>query len=413
MYAATKVHDAGRFIYLIIWLSLWITPGFGVVQDSVEVRKIMQLGDSLKARYAPDKRTALFELFADSLSSLTYRLETTERQAAEVFLLEKEKQGIRLPVTVRLLPDPEGDVPATGIVRLSVANMRVQPRHQAELATQVLLGTQITILKKTGNYYLVQAPDRYIAYMDPAGFVPVDPVRLAEWQAAPKVIFTADYGHVYTAPDPSSQRVSDLVLGNVLRYEGKSGDFTRVGYPDGRSGYILSGSITNYDEWLAAGEVTADQVIRTAKNMMGLPYLWGGTSVKGVDCSGFTKTSFHMNGLMIPRDASQQVQEGMPVDILSSDGSLDTVLALKNLKPGDLLFFAAAKGVLPDPRVTHVALYTGGGTFIHAAGQVRVNSLLASAPDYDAHQAQTIVAARRFIGVDQSSGLVSLKVIAP
>ena len=397
----------------MIWLSLWVIPGFSVVQDSLEVRKIMQLSDSLRMRYAPDKRTALFELSADSVPSLIYRLETTEREAAEAFLREKENQGIRLPVQVQLLPDPKSDMPVAGIVRLSVSNMRVQPRHQAELATQLLLGTQVTILKKAGNYYLVQAPDRYIAYMDPAGLVPIDSAPLAEWQATPKVIFTDDYGHAYTAPDPSSERISDLVLGNVLRYEGISGGFTRVGYPDGRSGYIPSGSIQRYDKWLAAAETTADRVIRTAKSMMGLPYLWGGTSVKGVDCSGFTKTSFHMNGLMIPRDASQQVLEGVPVDILSSDGSLDTVLALRNLKPGDLLFFAAAKGRQPDPRVTHVALYTGGGTFIHAAGQVRVNSLLSSAPDYDAQQAQTIVAARRFIGVDKSSGLVSLKSLTP
>ncbi len=395
-------------MYMMLWLILWITPGFSVVRDSLEMRKIMQLGDSLQTRYAPDKRTEVFELFADSLPSLSYRLETTEKEAADAFLREKVKLGVRMPVTVRLLPDPESGLPAAGIVRLSVANMRVQPRNQAEMATQALLGTQVTILKKTGNYYLVQTPDRYIAYMDPAGLTVMDPPVLAGWLVAPKVIVTTDYGHAYTEPDASAERVSDLVLGNVLRYEGTSGSFVRVGYPDGRTGYVPSTSVMDHGQWLSANKLTADRVIRTAKRMMGLPYLWGGTSVKGVDCSGFTKTAYYMNGLTIPRDASQQVLEGMPVDILGSDGNLDTVMVLKNLQPGDLLFFAAGKDSGPNPRVTHVALYIGEGEFIHAAGQVRINSLLSAAPGYDAYQARTIVAARRFIGVENSGGLVSL-----
>src|SRR5690606_1765705 len=159
-----------------------------------------------------------------------------------------------------------------------------------------------------------------------------------------------------------------------------------------------------YHEWLAKTELTAENVLKVAKSMIGVPYLWGGTSVKGVDCSGFTKTAYYMNGLVIPRDASQQVNSGKNIDILTH-GEVDKAKVLANLKPADLLFFAERKGQVENARVTHVAIYIGNGEFIHASGLVRINSLFPEAENFDAHQARTIVSAKRYIGETETPGL--------
>jgi cell wall-associated NlpC family hydrolase len=173
--------------------------------------------------------------------------------------------------------------------------------------------------------------------------------------------------------------------------------FYKVSYPDGREAYIPINEALVFDLWKSTRQLTAENILHSAKTMLGLPYLWGGTSVKGVDCSGFTKTAFYMNGFIIPRDASQQVLAGDTVEILDRNGNFDEQRALQQLLPGDLLFFAGSKNKSPNPRVTHVAIYIGNGEFIHAAGLVRINSFLKERDNYDDFQTRTVVGARRYI----------------
>lgn len=293
--------------------------------------------------------------------------------------------------------------PNYGIVNLSVANLRTKPSHSAEMATQLLLGTQVDILQKQGGNYRVRTPEGYIAWVPSSSIVPMNEVEITMWKKKNKIIYTTEFGKSFSRPNTSSQRVSDLVYGNILTLQGEDQDFYEVAYPDNRIAFIPKGEALLFTDWLTTRQATADNILTSAKSMLGLPYLWGGTSVKGVDCSGFTKMSFFMNGYITPRDASQQVLAGDTVDILDSSKNFAPEIALKNLKPADLLFFAADKKNTPNARVTHVAIYIGNGEFIHAAGTVRINSLLAGAANYDDIQARTIVAARRYIGAKDAS----------
>lgn len=374
--------------------------------DSAEYQEIMRISKQVSSQYIADTRTAIFEVQEADGQPDGYRIRTTEPQALAHFEQLLKEAGIATDkLSTSLLPDSSVEAP-TGIINLSVANLRTAPRNQAELATQALLGTQVDLLQKRQGYYRVRTPEGYISWVNASSVTPKAEAELRQWQAARKVIFTADFGHTYQAPDRNSMRVSDLVMGNILVAEGETDGFVHVRYPDGRAGYIDRGQVRAFDEWLGALQPAAPEILGTAKTMMGLPYLWGGTSVKGVDCSGFTKTAYYMNGIVIPRDASQQILAGLELDVLT-DGDLDTAKVLHNLQPADLLFFAAAKGQAPNPRITHVALYMGNGEFIHSSGTVRINSLLRSAPNYDGEQASTFVAARRYLDQDDP-GLQSL-----
>src|SRR5690606_34483311 len=146
-----------------------------------------------------------------------------------------------------------------------------------ELATQVLLGTRLDLLQHTDGYYRVRTPEGYIAWVSESSVVPHAVSDARHWQTGNKLIVTADFGHAYTQPDEQSLRVSDLIMGDILNVLDTSGNFVHVLYPDGRRGYVKSQLAQPYDTWLDTRHITAENVLNTAKSMMGLPYLWGGT----------------------------------------------------------------------------------------------------------------------------------------
>jgi cell wall-associated NlpC family hydrolase len=151
-----------------------------------------------------------------------------------------------------------------------------------------------------------------------------------------------------------------------------------------------------YKNWVARPNPSAEDILKNAKMLNGVPYLWGGTSIKGVDCSGFTKTCYFLNGIIIPRDASQQALVGEKVDIYEND-TVNINKCLKNLQAGDLLFFAAGKNRRPNPKITHTAIYMGKGEFIQSAGSVGINSIVSTSDIYDSFGSRTLVCARRIL----------------
>ncbi|WP_118194577.1 C40 family peptidase [Albibacterium indicum] len=361
------------------------------VKDTENFDKWRDFVVKIKDTYAPDSRDIYLSVYDDEEQAGKYVIETTSTEI-QSYVLNEEKGST---FTVKLLPDSDLNGKTKGIINLSVANLRTRPSHSAEMATQTLLGTPVDVLKKLGGYYLIRTPEGYLAYVDRYGVQPKTEEELANWTSRNRAIYVADYGHAYLEANTTSPRVSDLVMGNILTVVSEGEDYWQLEYPDGRLGYVESNRLMKYDDWKAMVKPQADSVLQVAKRMIGVPYLWGGTSIKGVDCSGFTKTSYFMNGLIIPRDASQQYRQGEELNIMT-DGDLDVKKAVSNLKKGDLIFFSASKETNPKQPITHVAIYMDNGEFIHAAGIVRINSFDPTAPNYDS-QSLTIVGARRYL----------------
>ncbi|MBG6235636.1 hypothetical protein IWX76_002204 [Pedobacter sp. CAN_A7] len=384
--------------YLTLFFILFACLGLkaSATTDSLVLKKINSLATAVGKSLAPDKRTAVYNIQLKDTPVPELTIETTLPQAVDSLRAAFTTAGIKLNITPKLLPDAALGDRRFAVVTLSVANNRHTPSHGAEMMTQMMMGTPVELLKKQGGYYLVRSPDLYISWVDGDALAILNAKAFEDWKSADKLIYTADFGFSYTEPHISSLRVSDLVKGNLFKLLGKEKGFYKIAYPDQRIAYIPLKDAADYQPWVKRPNPTAEQLLATAKTFMGVPYLWGGTSIKGVDCSGFTKTAFFLHGIIIPRDASQQVLVGDAVDVFEAD-TVNFQKSLKNLLPGDLLFFALAKGKVPNPRITHVAIYMGGGRFIQSAGRVKINSLDPSAADYAPSQALTMVSARRIL----------------
>lgn len=333
------------------------------------------------------------------------------------------------------------------VTDFSVNFLREEPDFAAELGNQLLMGTPVEITGETSYWRQVQSPDPYKAWCLDMGLVEMDRNQLMAYISAPKYICTAFYGRVLSAPDEKSEPVSDLVCGDLLlsrapetssltATDGSSGaikkngtsriprGYLEVWLPSGIHGYVRACDLEPFGQWARTRTPDAEHILAQAARFAGVPYQWGGTSAKGVDCSGFTRMVWFMNGILIPRNASQQARCGEEVNVEMRTDSLSLCGALPEkelkeemlrriacLESGDLIFFgtpAPAGQPGKRPRISHVGIYIGGGRFIHASRKVRYSSLIPGDPDYY-DLSWKMMAARRIIGQeDKGNGVISI-----
>lgn len=351
--------------------------------------KVTQLNDSLRHIYAPDRRVALFDVdYSFSDKSVMLRGVTTSAGAKDALINGLLIKGYRVMDCLKLLPDKETlDGKSSAIVNISVCNMRSDADFSSEMVTQALMGMPVKVLQCDG-WYRIQTPDNYIAWVHSVGIHPVTDEELADWNRAEKLVVTSHYGFVYSLPDRRSQTVSDIVAGNRLKLLGSKDGFYKVSYPDGREGYIEKSLAKPEKRWRAELKRDAQSIITTARTLMGIPYIWAGTSSKGVDCSGFMRTILYMHDIIIPRDASQQAYVGEHIDIAPDFG---------NLLPGDLIFFGHKATAERKERVVHVGMYIGDRRFIHSQGDVRISSFDMNDELFDGYNLDRLLFATRVL----------------
>ena len=324
----------------------------------------------MKARLAPDRRQAIADIAArqDTDGLIALSGECSEPAVLEAVCAAMDKAGLAYKNNVELYADTLWALP-----RISVACMRVQPRHAAEMASQALMGMPLRVLRQVSDeWYLVQSPDGYIAYTNSPSIVLLSDSAMRAWRSAPRMVVTAPYQvRAYTSPKAAGLRdvVSDLVMGNIVTVKNSARKNGRleVQLPDGHTGWVDASALTEISAW-ASQEWNPDVVLDMAYSMEGTPYLWGGTSAKTLDCSGLAKTGYLANGIILRRDASQQALTGKRIEAAD----------WRDCRAGDLLFFGnAATG-----KVTHVAIYDADGNYVHSSGRVKRNSVDPASPSY-------------------------------
>ncbi len=232
-----------------------------------------------------------------------------------------------------------------GICLQALVPVRVQPGDREELTNQLLFGDLVIIKGHVRDWLLIQTvDDEYEGWID---------------RKQVNLIAKEEFNDLLNAENRHSLELASRVTSE----EGNSFLIFTLGarlpgFDEGR--FQVNGKVYPFSgENCTNGEkTTAERILFFAGKYLGSPYLWGGRSPFGIDCSGFVQMVFKLSGILLPRDASQQVNQG------------ETVNFIHETRAGDLAFFGENEG-----DITHVGIITGEGTIIHASGDVHTDTL--------------------------------------
>ncbi len=271
------------------------------------------------------------------------------------------------------------------IVSVPVANLGDEPLHASDshVVTQARLGDYLRIIDESLTWCLVEMEDGYRGWIAPENVIVATEAGVNKLRKGWQAVVTAKTTRAFSEPGGLGVFDHELVQGSVLPLKGRKIGFSELLAPDGCSIWVDSQNISSYQCYqdVFATKRGVQAVIETARQYLGLPYLWGGCTAYGFDCSGFTQFCMKMNGYLIKRDADMQYEQGFEVE------------DRRDLIAGDLVFFETyQKGP------SHVGIYIDEGRYIHCGGSgVAINSFNISAPEYSEGLDRVYLGARRVI----------------
>ena len=387
-----------NFIRLAKYLAL-LLPVFLFSCRTGNLQRTESIIRKFEQERAFDKREVVFDIHAENRNgNVLLTGETSDPELKNDLLKQLSLQQVDDQVSV--LPDSTIDGKNWGLINLSVASLRARPGHSEELVTQSTMGTPVRILKRSDNWFLIQTPDHYISWVESNEVVPMTHEEMDHWRNSTRLIYKGDFDLLYHEA-AMNEPVSDIITGNIVTLTDKSSEWLKVQIPDGRQAYTKPDEWEEFNSFFSNQSIDTHELVQTAGHFTGRPYLWGGTSAKAMDCSGFTKTVYFMQGVILARDASQQIKYGKVVDPGSD---------FRNLEPGDLLFFGTPATEGKPEHATHVAISLGGTEFIHASGMVKHNSFDPKNPLFSRYRSETFLAVRRIAGMENSPGIVPVSV---
>ena len=226
-----------------------------------------------------------------------------------------------------------------GICNLAVIPLRAEPSDRSEQVSQILFGETFEILEWTERWAKVfTTNDNYEGWIGRLQFAMLGHIAYKTLKQDPAPITYRAVTQAWKKPD------------NSVLY-----------LPVGSSLVFLKGTTCqiNNEQFEIIGEIGGEESFDiTAKSFLNTPYLWGGRTHYGIDCSGFTQAVFKLSGIDLKRDAWMQAEQGMVVDFLAE------------AKLGDLAFFDNAEG-----KITHVGIMLNNEQIIHASGRVKIDHI--------------------------------------
>ena len=232
------------------------------------------------------------------------------------------------------------------ICTVAIMPLRVSSDDRSEMVSQVLFGESMEILEYSGsNWAFVRLSyDNYEGWVDPKQFTAVENVEMNKLLSA-ELFFSTDI--VSDIKNKKSEEHQILILGsNIPNLKNKK--FSLAG-----NDFIFDGNYV-----VSNVKPSRESIVENAMKYINAPYLWGGKTPFGVDCSGFTQTVYKVCGIKLQRDASQQAKQG------------ETINFITDAKEGDLAFFDNEEG-----NIIHVGIILEDNKIIHASGKVRIDKI--------------------------------------
>lgn len=235
-----------------------------------------------------------------------------------------------------------------GISDLSIIPVRSEPAEKSEMVTQILFGEYFEVIEDVENWSKVRlAYDNYEGWVDTKMISVIDEEFYHLLATQLPAVANDTFNIVFQEKDYSNKLI---VPGSSFPFC----DREEKSFKIGEKKYFYQGKVTGNGDEINV----RDSIIEAALKYFNAPYLWGGRTPYGIDCSGLTQIVYKLNGISLPRDASQQVLVGEPLTFV------------EEAMPGDLAFFDNAEG-----KITHVGIIWDRHKIIHASGKVRIDNV--------------------------------------